>query len=121
MKPTEIIKANAQQQGVQPESVIAGVGRAIQEKKSFLMQENNSVLVSTMIAPGTVEAHLFTMDSPMVLVKSIAGFLEQFKQARFVHTIYVGSSNQQIGRLLQLAGCNPQHSDKPGYDWMIRI
>ena len=121
MKPTDIIRANAQQQGVSPEAVVGGVGKAIQEKRSFIIQENDTVLVATLIGPGTIDLHMFTMDPPMTLVKSIAKALEQIKRARFIHVIYVQSKDPQIKRLMDLAGWQPQHSDKLGYDWMIRI
>jgi len=119
MKPSEIITAEAQKNNVDPQRYASMVEQKLQN--STLVQKNDSLLIITPIEPHQVEVHLITADKPMVLIKSIMQYLEDFKNNKDIKVVYGKADNPQITKLMTLAGWPIEDSDNPKYNWMARI
>ena len=120
MKPTEIIMQDAEKNGVDGTILLRHLHNEMLDNKTILLQENNSVLTLTKINDG-VSVHLYTLDNPMTLMKSLVAFLKKIRQMPQVKVIYGDTTNQSILRLLGMIGLNVQPSNLPKYTWMARI
>ena len=116
MKASEIIQQDAERNGVSPEAALSSVKKQIQFKNALLLQENDSVVLLTEIAPKTAEIHLFTVEKMSKLVSSIKGLLEKIKNSN-IDLVYGKADNPEIIRLMQLAGVPVEESDNPNYNW----
>ena len=116
MNASEIIAQNSEQLGMDPREAVAAIAGAIKNKVAFLLQQNDSVLYIKPISEVDAEIHLFTMDSPLVLAKSISYFFNILKKGHYKN-FYIKENNPQIIELLKRVGVPVQHSDKPEYNW----
>lgn len=116
MNASEIISQNSQQLGADPQIAVAAIAAAIKNKAAFLLQQNNSVLYIRPIGHDDAEIHLFTMDSPLVLAKSISYFFHTLKKGHYKN-FYIKENNPQIIELLRRLRIPVTHSDKPSYNW----
>jgi hypothetical protein len=119
MDVVQIITADSQRNGVDPNAVIQAVG-AKTKRNAVIMHENNSVLVCTPISPIAVEVHLFTADQPLTLMRSLTVFHEHLK-ASHIQFIYGKADNQQILQLLKRIGVDVMPSNIPQFNWMGRV
>lgn len=119
MKPSEIIAADAQQNGLDPKEVLQGVANRMQSGASVLIPKNNSILMLTPIAQAALEWNLFTQDTGTKLKDSIEYFLDNIRKTG-AKTIYSMTDNQEamqiIGSLIPV-----MKSDNSEYDWMGRV
>jgi hypothetical protein len=88
--------------------------------KGVLVHHNNSLLYGRFIAPGVVEAHLLTEDSPLQLLNSLTFFVDHGRKLG-VHTLYGNADNPSIIKLLKKTGVDVQSSDKPHYNWKANL
>ncbi len=118
MKPSEIITADAVRNGIDPEVLLNKFRISLSGKQSIMLQHGDSVLIIRIFAPGMAELHLFTVEKPVALLKSIKYFDQQIKNSD-IQAIYGNADNQQIIDLLRLAGLNVVDSDVPTYNWRV--
>jgi len=120
MKPSEIIAADAQKTGVDPNKALSFVGSAIQNKTGLLLQKNNSVLLLQAISNDSASVHLFTVDQPMTLVKSLKYFVDKINESD-LRAVYGTTENPKFLDLLVNFGLKIQESDNPKYNWMALV
>ena len=124
MKPSEVIKLEAQQNGLDPRAALIAVQKIVQFG-GFVLNQGNTVLLMKKISPGVFEAHIFTQDSPLSLAQAITSFLHQMV-GKGVHRIYGQKPrNVEIVRLLKMIGqregVEVTDSYLPKYYWMANI
>lgn len=120
MTPTEIITADSEAQGIDPQPILQSIAQAVKSKKGVLLQENNTILFLLLIGEGKVEVHIFTQDRPVAVGKAISGFIPKVKRLG-VTTIYGTEEPAQTLALLKFLGITPEQSDIPKYKWMAEI
>jgi len=124
MKPSDIIKADSQKKGTDPTRTMVSIQYLLTHKLGFLLHKGNSVLLLAKISDNEYEVHLFTEDSPLELAKSMISMFHDIEKLK-IKAIYGKADNPQIINLLkQLAqreGTEIQNSDKPSFNWMMRI
>ena len=120
MKPSQIIIADAQKHGIEPNQALSMVKQMV-DKGSLTVQKNDSLLIITPIEPHQVEVHLMTNDKPMILVKSLMQYLVDFKKNNDIQVVYGKADNPQITKLMTLSGWPVEASDNPKYNWMAKI
>lgn len=123
MKPSEIIVQDANRHGVNGDQLLRGIAAQIQSGKTFMMNANDSVLTLTKIGDesNSFALHLFTLDSPLTLAKSLNIFIKTIRNIPGAQSVYGDTDNQQILNLLKRLGVDVLNSDLDGFTWMARI
>lgn len=124
MPPSQIIMADLGRKE-SPENVqetMMGLAQLNEQGKLFMLQENNTVAVLISIGDGIVEAHLFSVDKPLVMARSLKIILEELKRSH-LQRMYsnVDEDTPKILALMQNFGIKPVQSDKPEYVWMADL
>lgn len=118
MTPTEIIRADAEKRGVDPEGILQYVASLVEQKKCFIMRVDNSLLFIILIAPQEAELHLATVDTPLKLTRAFIQFKEGLQKSG-LKKIYIDASiPDQLTRLLEFVKWDLQPSDNPKYKYM---
>jgi len=120
MTPSEIIKKDAEQRGIDPQKLLASVAVLVKKKNAIMLQENESILLLQPIGEGEVELHLFTEDAPLTMAKSLTKFIEKIRSSD-LKAVYGDADNEQITSFLTRLGVDVQPSDKPKYNWMALV
>jgi len=120
MTPKEIITADANKRGINPQIILRSISQHVADHKGFLLHTNNSVLYAHYIDPHNVELHLFSEDSPLQVLHSLKEFVKDIRK-RPLHAVYGKADNEGIVKFLQKAGVEVKHSDKPKYNWMALV
>ena len=120
MTPAEIITADAQQRGIDPQKVLGAIQKVLENKSGRILYTKNTVLFVRMISDQNGELHLFTEDSPIVIARAVPKFWDALKSMG-VRRVYGEADNQEIIQLLQRLGANVQTSDIEGYNWMAEV
>jgi hypothetical protein len=123
MKPSEIILQDSERNGVDGQQLLNGIAAAVKSEQSILLQENDSVLVLSHIQgnPRNFSLHLFTVDAPLTLAKSITSFIKKIRDMEGGQNVYGNTDNQQLLALLKRLGVDVLDSDLEGYTWMAEI
>lgn len=92
------------------------------EGKLFILQENNTIVVLVSIGEGIVEAHLYSLDTPIVMARSMKVMLDELKRSH-IKRIYsnVDEDTPKILALMKRFGTDIQESDNPKYVWMADV
>jgi hypothetical protein len=121
MKPSEIIKKDAEQRGIDPQKLLASVAVLMKKNNAIMLKENESILILHPIGnEGDVELHLFTEDAPLTLAKSLTSFIKKIR-ASDLRAVYGDADNEQITQFLTRLGVEVKESDKPNYNWMALV
>lgn len=120
MTPSEIISADLQSHGNDPQEGLKAIAAAMKAGQGILLQENNSILFLRKIAKEVVELHLFTQDSPLMVAKSASSFIKKIKNSN-LKKVYGNADNEQIVELLRRLKVDVKDSDKPQYNWMAKV
>lgn len=120
MKASEIIAADAEQRGLDPNAVLTLVSQMVRDQNGKLMQSGNSVLLLEDIGDKNFALHLFTSDKPLGLAKAIVVFMQEIRNMD-INAVYGQADNEQIIELLNRVGVPVQQSDKPEYNWMAMV
>jgi hypothetical protein len=120
MTPSEIISADLQSHGNDPQEGLRAIAAAMHANQGILLQENNSILYLRKIGKGIVELHLFTQDSPLTVAKSAASFIKKIRNSD-LKKAYGNADNEQIVELLRRLKVDVKDSDKPQYNWMAKV
>lgn len=118
MKPSEIITADAQLNGLDPQEVMSSVSYSIQNRGGVIIRKNDSLLLLTPIAPNKAEWNLFTQDQNVQ--EALMYFVEQIKKTD-IRFIYGMVDNPAILETMNNIGISILKSDIPEYEWMGRI
>jgi hypothetical protein len=120
MTPTEIISADLENHGKNPQQDLTAIAQAIQAKKATLLQEGNSVLFILFIGENEAELHLYSQDAPISVAKALKIFIEKIRQTE-IKTVYGSEEPTQTLQLLSKLGVNVEKSDNPKYKWMAKV
>mgnify|MGYP003336352852 CR=1 FL=1 len=77
MKPSEIIRKDAIRNKVDPDRLLNSIHKQLSDKTSIMLQSGDSVLILKKISEGKVELHLFTVESPKALMRSLKFFIDK--------------------------------------------
>jgi len=120
-KASYIIEQYMKSIGQDPAKRLNTIYRSVKLGDSILLQENESVLELRKIKPGVVYCHLYSLDKPMTLVKSLTKFIQKIKQSD-IKVIYGPTpDNNQIVPLLTSLGVPVTKSDIPEFYWKATI
>jgi len=124
MKPSEIIKKEAEKRGLDVTKTLVSIQYILTHKLGFLLSKGNSVLLLAKISDNEYETHLFTSDSPLKLAQAMISIFHDIEKLK-IKAIYGNADNPQIINLLkklaEKEGTEIQDPDKPNYNWMIRL
>ena len=118
MTPSEIILNSVHNQN--PQDVLVKINASVKTGHAILLQENNSVLFLFRFAKGKVELHLYTLDTPLVLAKSLSKFISKIRNSD-IKEVYGKAENPQILRFLKTLGVNVVQSDIHKFNWMAKV
>lgn len=124
MPPSKIIMADLGRKET-PENVqqvLQALSQLNEQGKLFMLQENNTVAVLISIGDKIVEAHLFSVDKPLIMARSLKTILEELKRSH-LDRMYsnVDDDTPKLLALMQNFGVTPAESDKPEYVWMADL
>ena len=96
--------------------------KANKEGKLFILQENNTIVVLVSIGDAVAEAHLYSVDTPITMARSMKVMLDELKRSH-IKRIYsnVDEDTPKIIALMQRFGTDIQESDNPNYVWMADV
>jgi hypothetical protein len=120
MKPSEIIVADTQRLGLNPEEVLSSVQDAVQNKGAVLVRKNNSILLLIPIQENVAEWAVFTQDDDAALEASVGFFINETMKTD-AYTIYGDAANDRVLRAMDANGIQIYQSDRPDYDWMAML
>ena len=120
MKPSEIIVADTQRLGLNPEEVLTSVQDAVKNKGAVLVRKNNSVLLLIPIQENVAEWAVFTQDDDAALEASVGFFINETMKTD-AYTISGDAVNDRVLRAMDANGIQLYQSDRPDYDWMAML
>jgi hypothetical protein len=96
--------------------------KANKEGKLFILQENNTIVVLVSVGEAIAEAHLYSVDTPIVMARSMKVMLDELKRSH-IKRIYsnVDEDTPKILALMKRFGTDIQESDNPNYVWMADV
>jgi len=121
MKPSEIILNDKESMKAGADKVLAAVMKIVQEKAGILLQQNDSVLLLVNLGKKNSELHLYTLDPPMKLARSLKYFIDKIKASDLKRVYGTVAFDAPILRMLRDFGINVQESDNPQYQWMADV
>ena len=123
MTPSEIIIQDSERNGVDGQQLLNGIAQQVNDNKAAVIQKNDSVLVMSVIGeqPHSFALHLFTLDSPLSLAKSLTSFVKTIRQMQGIQNVYGDTENKQLLALLSHIGVDVLDSDLEGYTWMAKV
>jgi hypothetical protein len=121
-KPSEIITEDARKHNLDARPLLAQLQQEIQDGKTFLLQKNHSVMSFTSLPNdrSAVFSHIYTVDNPFTLVKSLRDFWHEIESSKEIKVVYGKADNPQILALGKKAGWPVEESDNPQFNWMAR-
>ena len=120
MTPTEIIKADAIERNIDPNTLLASLRKHLEAGVAVMLQKNDSVLVLKEFEGHAMELHLFTEDAPLTLARSIKYFVDKIK-ASDIEAVYGKADNDEIIEMLRRLGVPVEDSDRPEFNWMAWV
>ena len=123
MKASEIILQDSERNGVDGQQLLNGIASQIKNNQAAIIHKNNSVLTMSHIGsqPRSFALHLFTLDSPLTLAKSLTSFVKTIRQMEGVQSVYGDTDNKQLLDLLRHLGVDVLESNLEGYTWMAKV
>jgi hypothetical protein len=120
MTPSQILTQDAQNHGANPQQVLQSALAQVNSGHTVMMQENDSVLFVTRLGDKRAMVHLSSIDSPIKLKSSLAGFLKKLKASE-IDVIYGDTVNQNLLKLMGKAGFKVEKSDLPKFTWKAKV
>jgi hypothetical protein len=124
LPPSQIITDDLERKASLEEvqQTIEYFGKANNEGRLFILQENNTIVVLVSIGEGIVEAHLYSVDTPIVMARSMKIMLDELKRSHLKRMYSnVDEDTPKILALMKRFGTDIQESDNPRYVWMADI
>lgn len=120
---SDIIRKDLERGGFTKEEgkFLAGLKKLIEDNKAIIVRHNNTVFVGIRTKPGTLEVHMYTLDSPNMLAGAIKVGLETVKKAG-VKRLESETDNYKLIAMLKNMGL-PVEVDKKGknFTWSMEI
>ena len=120
MTPTEVISADIQAHGKDPQADLSAIATAVKSGKGIILANGNTVLFILNIGNGAVELHLYTQDSPIKVAKALIEFIKKIR-ASDIQVVYGSEEPTQTLQLLKNLDVVVEPSDNPKYKWMARV
>lgn len=117
MKPSEIITADLEKRGEDPAPVLQAIKQMVSQNTAVLLGTDKSVLLAKKVE-DYAEAHLFTVASPVALLKDLKYFDSKLQELG-VPAVYGQATNPEIISLMERAGINVEDSDLEQYNWKV--
>ena len=121
MKPSEIILNDKEAMKAGADKVLAAVMKIVQKKAGILLHQNNSVLLLANLGDKNAELHLYTLDPPIKLARSLKYFIDKIKDSSLKRVYGTVAFDAPILRMLRDFGIDVQKSDNPQYEWMANV
>lgn len=120
MTPQEIIAADCERTGHRVGAVMHGVMKAMDKAGAQVLHDNKSVVILEPIEKSKKDfkVHLFTVDSPLGVVRSVQKIVAQIQQVPGLERVYGNAKDPQVIQMLRTAGVAVQKPDKKDYTWM---
>lgn len=99
----------------------AGLQKLVKDNKAMIVRDNNTVFVGIRTEPGTLEVHMYTLDTPNMLAGAIKVGIEAVKKAGV--TKLVGETdNFKLISMMQTMGL-PVEANKKGksFAWSMEL
>ena len=81
---------------------------------------DSEVDITMAIAEGKVELHLFTVESPKALMRSLKAFIDKIVGSG-IEYVYGRADNKEILRMLKMLGVEVEESDMKPYNWKAEV
>lgn len=120
MTPSQIISADIQAHGKDPQADLQAIAQAVQAKKGVVFSEGNTAIFLLNIGNGAAEAHLYTQDSPIKVARALLDFIKKAQTAG-IKVVYGTEDVPQLQQLVSNLGLQASPSDNPKYKWMVRL
>ena len=121
MSPQEIIAKDCERTGHRVGAVMHGIAVAFDKRGAKLFHDGKSVVILEPIGQSKMdfEVHLFTVDSPLGIVRSVRRIGDQIRQVPSLEKVY-GDAEPQVVQMLRTAGFPVENSDRKEFNWMAR-
>lgn len=120
---SDIIRKDLERGGFTKEEnrFLIGLKQAIQDNKAVVVRDNNTVFVGLRTEPGTLEVHMYTIDSPNMLAGAIKVGIDTVKKAG-VKKLVGETDNYKLVAMLERMRL-PVEVDKKGkmFKWSMEI
>jgi hypothetical protein len=120
---SDIIRKDLERGGFTKEEnrFLMGLKQAIQDNKAVVVRDNNTVFVGLRTEPGTLEVHMYTIDSPNMLAGAIKVGIDTVKKAG-VKKLVGETDNFKLVAMLERMRL-PVEVDKNGkmFTWSMEI
>jgi hypothetical protein len=122
MTPSQIILQDKYSQAADPKKVLLSISRIIKDGNGVLLQKNNSVLFLIRLGGGDVELHLYTVDPPQTLAKSIDYFIKKIQASNMIYVYFPKlKGDDKIIGMVRMYGIDVKKSDRPEYAYMAKV
>jgi hypothetical protein len=121
MPASQIIMNDQFSQEDGSEQVIQSIMGHVEKGDGLLLQKNNTVLFLLLIAPKTVEVHLYTVDAPLPLASAVRYFHTELVRSGISKVYGTTPRTPQIVDLMKAVGIQILPSDNPEYSWMANV
>lgn len=120
---TDIIRQDLERGGFTKEEAkfLRGLKILIEQKKAIVVRHHNTVFVGIRKEPGTLEVHMYTIDSPNMLKGAIEVGIDTVKKAG-VKRLESETENYKLIAMMERMGL-PIEVDKKGkkFAWSMEI
>jgi hypothetical protein len=121
MKPSEIILNDRESIKAGAKKVLASVQKLVSSGHGVLLQNNNSVLLLVRLGEGLAELHLYTLDKPITVAKSIKYFIQKIKASDLRAVYGTAPMDSPVVQMLNISGVKIEKSNLPNYQWMAKV
>lgn len=121
MKPSEIILNDKQSIEAGAQKVLQAIGELVRKGAATLLQDGNSVLVLVSLGKGNVELHLYTVDQPLQVAKSVRTFIQKIRNSDIKAVYGTAPFDSPIVKMLEMQGVDVKRSDSDKYSWMATV
>jgi hypothetical protein len=120
MTPAEVISEDAQRSGSRPGAAMNYIAIAMDKRKAFILHDNKSVLLLDPIDKDRRKyaVHLFTVDSPIGLLRSVKNLIPEIQGVYGLEYVYGNTKDPQVIQMIRAAGVDVLKSDNPKFTWM---
>ena len=102
MSATEIIRKDLERGGFtkQEDKFFQGLAILIQQNKAVVVRHNNTVFVGIRKEPGVLEVHMYTLDTPNMLLGAMKVGIDAVKKAG-IKKLLIETDNYKLVKMLQ--------------------
>ena len=120
---SEIIRQDLARGGFTKEEgrFLAGLKKLIEDNKAIVVRHNNTVFVGVRTKPGTLEVHMYTLDTPNMLAGAIKVGMDTVRKAG-VKRLESETDNYKLIAMMKKMGL-PVEVDKKGknFAWSMEL